>query len=474
MDKSKRILIIDDNKDLTGSLSHSLEDYVVFSAATGLEGLEKAEKLKPHLILLDLKMPGIGGMEVLQALKKIGNIPVIMMTAYGKVDLAVRAMKLGAEDFLMKPIENEKLKREINKFFSLRAKPWRDLTTRQQIVGDSAQMKKVWEMLDKFAPSDATILLEGESGTGKELFARAIHDMSKRNEGSFVALDCGSFPDTLIESEFFGYEKGAFTGADEKKMGLFESANGGTLFLDEISNLSLNTQAKLLRVLQDHRIYHLGSKGSRPIDIDFRLIAASNADLKEMIKTKAFREDLYFRISAVTIKLPPLRERLGDIRALADHFLKMCSRKLNTKISGISSDCIQILKKYYWPGNVRELESVIKYSCLFAEGMIAPSHLPEYLRSDISMLMDYAQRQLPLFSAGEKEISMEIKFGFDIEKGIRLKDLSAEAAEAAEGNIIREVMNKRKFTQAQLAEFLAVDPKTLRAKLRRLKISAGR
>lgn len=472
MNKSKRILIIDDNQDFTRSLSNTLEDYEVSSAASGLEGLEKAKQLKPHLILLDLKMPGIGGMEVLQAVKKIGDIPVIMMTAYGNVGLAVRAMKLGAEDFLMKPIDNEKLKREINKFFSIRAKPWRDLTARQQIVGDSGQMRKVWEMVNKFAPSDVTVLLEGESGTGKELFARAIHEMSKRNEGPFVPLDCGSFPDTLVESEFFGYEKGAFTGAGENKIGLFESANGGTLFLDEISNLSLNAQAKLLRVLQDRRIYHLGSKGSKHIDVDFRLIAATNVDLKEMIKTKRFREDLYFRISTVSIRIPPLRERVGDVRPLVNHFLKLYNKKFGATVSGISEDCIAILKHYHWPGNVRELESVIKYSTLFAEDVISPSHLPEYLRSDISMLTDYAKAQLPLFRVEGKEMSMEIKFGFDIEKGIHLKELSGKAAESAERKIIHEVMNKKKLRGAQLAEFLDVDPKTLRAKLKKLGISA--
>ncbi len=472
MNKSKRILIIDDNQDFTRSLSNTLEDYEVFSAASGLEGLEKAEKLKPHLTLLDLKMPGIGGMEVLQALKKTGDIPVIMMTAYGNVGLAVRAMKLGAEDFLMKPIDNEKLKREINKFFSLRAKPWRDLTARQQIVGHGAQMSKVWEMVNKFAPSDVTILLEGESGTGKELFATAIHEMSKRNDGSFVALDCGSFPDTLVESEFFGYEKGAFTGAGENKIGLFESANGGTLFLDEISNLSLNAQAKLLRVLQDGRIYHLGSNGSKHIDVDFRLIAATNVDLKEMIKTKRFREDLYFRISTVSIRIPPLRERVGDVRPLANHFVGLHNKKFSATISGISEECIAILKTYHWPGNVRELENVIKYSTLSAEDVISPSHLPEYLRSDISMPTDYAKAQLPLFAVEGNETSMEIKFGFDIEKGIHLKELSGKAAESAERKIIHEVMSKKKLRGAQLAEFLDVDPKTLRAKLKRLGISA--
>ncbi len=471
MAKSKRILVIDDNKDFTASLMNTLEEYTVFSAASGLDGLEKAKELRPHLVLLDLKMPRIGGMEVLQGLKRIGDMPVIMMTAYGNVESAVRAMKLGAEDFLMKPIDSGKLRREIDKFFSLRAKPWRDLAIRQLIVGHSAPMRKVWEMVDKFAPTDVTILLEGENGTGKDLFARAIHEMSKRNDGPFVPLDCGSFPETLIESEFFGYEKGAFTGAHEKKIGLFESANRGTLLLDEISNLPQNAQAKLLRVLQDRCIYRLGSKGSKPIDIDFRLIAATNADLAEMTKTKAFRQDLYYRVTAVIIRIPSLRERLEDIRPLAEHFLKIYNKKFNRTISGISSDCVQILKSYYWPGNVRELENAIKYSILFAEEVIDSSHLPEYLRSDSSVLMHQAKGQLPLFSVNGKEMSMEIKFGFDIENGIRLKEVSAKAAEAAERNVIREVMHKKKFTQVQLAEFLCVDPKTLRTKLKRFKLS---
>jgi DNA-binding NtrC family response regulator len=470
IDKCKRILIIDDSKDFTRSLSNTLEDYKVFCAATGLEGLEKAKELRPHLVLLDLKMPGIGGMEVLQGLKTLEDIPVIMMTAYGQVDVAVRAIKLGAEDFLSKPIDIEKLKEIINKFFSRHAKPLRDPTIRQQIVGDSALMRNVWEMVNKFAPSDITILLEGESGTGKDLLARSIHEMSKRNEDPFVSLDCGSFPDTLVESEFFGYEKGAFTGANENKIGLFESANGGTLFLDEISNLPLDTQAKLLRVLQNGRINHLGSKGSRPIDIDFRLITATNTDLKEMIKMKRFREDLYYRLNTVSIKLPSLKERSGDIRAIADYFLKMYNKKFNRRISGISSDCVHILKNYYWPGNVRELENVIKYSILFAEEIITPSHLPEYLRSYFSVQVDHAKGQLPLFSANGKEMSMEIKFGFNIENGVHLKELGAEAAEVAELNIIREVISKKKFNQSQLAEFLGIDPKTLRVKLKRLNI----
>jgi DNA-binding NtrC family response regulator len=487
MDKPKRILLIDDNIDLTTSVSKTLDGYAVFCAASGLEGLEKAEHLRPDLVLLDLIMPGIGGMEVLRALKKLGNLPVIIMTAHGRVDTAVRAMKLGAEDFLAKPIDTERLKKELDRFFSVRGKTSRRLEARQHIVGDSAIMNRVWQLVDKFAPPDIPILLEGESGTGKELFSRAIHEMSKRSEGPLVPLDCGSFPETLAESEFFGFEKGAFTGAEGKKAGLFESAHNGTLFLDEVSNLPLGVQAKLLRVLQDRRVYHLGSNGSRPIDVDFRLIAATNADLREMIKTGAFRADLYFRMSTVTIRIPPLRERVDDIRVLANHFIKMHSKKFGSAVVGLSPECAAILKEYRWPGNIRELENVIKYSILFAEDVISPSHLPKYLSSGISNPTDSAKEQFHLFSSDGlgldsssgspcapegKEMSMSIKFGLDMGNGIHLKELSARAAEEAERNIIREVMSKKKFSRAQLAEFLCIDPKTLRTKLKRLQISA--
>lgn len=471
----KQILVIDDDYGITTSISRLLEDkYSVFSATSGYEGLWRAKELLPDLVLLDLKLPDIWGMEVLERLKELdSDIPVIVMTAYGRVEEAVQAIKLGAADFITKPFDNDKLRENIEKFFSLRTICLKKLEVRKSIIGESRAIQGVWNAIEKFAPSDVIILLEGETGTGKELYTRAIHEMSKQRNGPFCPVDCASLPETLLESEIFGYERGTFTGATERKPGRFELAKGGVLFLDEVSNFSLNIQTKLLRVIQERRFYPLGSKNLKPIELDCRIVAATNQSLGDAIRKGIFREDLFYRLSTVTIQLPPLREREGDIEILVQHFIRSYNEKFNKNISGVSPDALAILKGYYWPGNVRELENVIKYSVLSAVEIIMPWHLPEYLRDAVSRPLITSADERPLPATAQQieriddEIHIKVDFRFNLEESRNLKILAAEAQKEIERKIVSEVMKRMSLNKSQLARFLGINPETLRVKLKR-------
>lgn len=462
----KQILAIDDEDGIIRSISCLLEDkYTVFSATSGYEGLQRTKELLPDLVLLDLKLPDIWGMEVLEKLKELDNhIPVIVMTAYGRVEEAVQAIKLGAADFIMKPFDNERFKKNIEQFFSLQIIRSKELEIQKSIIGNSQEIRKVWNTVEKFAPSDVTILIEGETGTGKELFARAIHEMSKQRNGPFYPVDCSSLPETLLESEIFGYEKGSFTGATERKPGRFELAKGGTLLLDEVSTFSPNAQIKLLRVLQERKFYPLGSKSLKPIDLDCRIVAATNQNLRDAVRKGVFREDLFYRLSTVTIQLPPLREREKDIGLLVQYFIRVYNEKFSKNISGLSPDTLAILEDYYWSGNVRELENVMKYSVLSAVDIIMPWHLPEYLRDTVTRPLAMFADEKPRTDT-ESDITVELRFNLGESMG--LKALSAKAQEEVERKIIFAVMKRRNLNKSQLARFLGVDLKTMRAKLKR-------
>ena len=471
----KQILVIDDDYGITTSISRLLEDkYTVFSANSGYEGLRRVKELLPNLVLLDLKLPDTWGMEVLEKLKEIDRyVPVIVMTAYGRLEEAVQAIKLGAADFMMKPFDNKRLIENLERFFSLKTVRLMELEIRKHIIGDSREIQMVWDAIEKFAPSDVTILLEGETGTGKELIARAIHEMSKQRNGPFCPVDCASLPETLLESEIFGYEKGTFTGATERKPGRFELANGGTLFLDEVSNFSPNIQTKLLRVIQERKFYPLGSKSLKPLDFDCRVVSATNQSLRDAIQKGLFREDLFYRLSTVTIQLPPLREREGDIEILVQHFIRLDNEKFNKNISGVSPDTLAILKGYYWPGNVRELENVIKYSVLSAVEIIMPWHLPEYLRDAVSRPLITSADERPLPATAQQieriddKIHIKVDFRFNLEESRNLKILAAEAQKEVERKIVSEVMKRMSLNKSQLARFLGINPETLREKLKR-------
>ncbi|MCL4426403.1 MAG: sigma-54 dependent transcriptional regulator [Firmicutes bacterium] len=387
-----RLLIIDDEKNMRWALSRALrsEGLEIFTAGSGPEGLALLREEKPDLVLLDLKLPGLDGLSVLRQIKaEMPLVAVIIMTAYGSIETAVEAIKAGAYDYITKPfdleavklvlaraLENQSLTKEV-------AYLRRELETRysfQNIVGKSAKMRQVFDLIERVADSQATVLIQGESGTGKELVARALHYLSGRRTGPFIAVSCAALPETLLESELFGHEKGAFTGALTRRIGRFEMANGGTLFLDEVGELTPAVQVKLLRVLQERSFERLG--GTERIMVDVRIIAATNRNLEQAMREGRFRQDLYYRLNVVPITLPPLRERKEDIPLLVQHFLAKFSRT-NPPSNGlappggaapsgghfqIAPAALAALMNYSWPGNVRELENVLERACLLCSG----------------------------------------------------------------------------------------------------------
>jgi two-component system response regulator AtoC len=392
----KRILIIEDEANMRHMLAVLLgkSGYEVTTVVDGQEGLNAIEGEQFHFILCDIKMPGMDGMAFLKAAKKLPiDATVIMMSAYGTVDTAIEAMKFGAYDYISKPFktdevlltlkkaeERERLKEE-NTQLHHRIKKIEQKYSFPNIVARSESMARVFDLVRNVADHKTTVLITGESGTGKELIARAIHDDGNRSGGTMVAINCGGIPENLLESELFGYEKGAFTGAVKDKIGRFTEADGGTIFLDEIGELPLPLQVKLLRVLQEEEITPLGGIGSRKIDV--RVIVATSKDLHKEVEERRFREDLFYRINVMTIHLPPLRERRGDIPLLVGYFIDIFNKKLNKDIEGLSSEAMPILMAYSWPGNVRELENFIERAMVLAVGRwITPAELPPSIISD--------------------------------------------------------------------------------------------
>jgi DNA-binding NtrC family response regulator len=379
MEKS-RILVVDDEAVVREGVRRILEGdrYSVESCASGRAALDLMQENDFNMVITDLKMPGMGGLEVLRTIKILQpEIPVIIITGYSTVDTAVEAMKNGAVDYIAKPFTPEQLMEKVGKAFEQKAmlldeiylrKELRDHHGFESFVGESSEIQKVYRRIMQVAPTDSTVLITGESGTGKELVARAIHNNSQRREHPFVALDCTSLAESLLESELFGHVKGSFTGAIQTKMGLFKVADGGTLFLDEISNISLTIQAKLLRVLQERMVTPIG--GTHPIPIDIRLVAATNRNMRILVAEGAFRDDLFFRLNIIPIDLPPLRERKGDLPVLIRHFLKKFSAEIGKDIRGIAPDAYAVLEEYAFPGNVRELENIIERAVVLAEGDI--------------------------------------------------------------------------------------------------------
>jgi len=382
------LLVADDDPGLRESLERTLtrEGYRVVLASDGRAALERVQAGGVDLIVTDLRMPGLTGLELLRAAKAImPDVDVILLTAFGTVEEAVKAMKDGAYDFLTKPFRREQLIKLVDKALERRdlieqnralKKQLEDIRAKGQMIGASPSFRRMLTLVEQIADSSATILIQGESGTGKELVARTIHELSARRNGPFVAVNCAALPETLLESELFGYEKGAFTGAAGRKEGRFELANGGTLFLDEVADLSLVTQPKILRVLQEGEFERLG--GTRSLQVDVRIVAATNQDLSEMVKEKRFREDLYYRLNVISVRVPPLRERHEDIRVLAQHYLRIYAAKNGRKLEGFSNEALERLESYAWPGNVRELENLIERTVLLArKDRIDAEDLPE-------------------------------------------------------------------------------------------------
>jgi DNA-binding NtrC family response regulator len=387
MAKKPRILVVDDEPAMRESLKDWLmeDGYEVGLAESGQEAIAMAREKDWEVIMLDLKMPVMDGLEALHKLKKINpDAEILMMTAYATVDTAIQAMKEGAFDYLTKPFDPDEVEMLIKRIVANKELVLENLLLRRQleeknrydeIIGKSDSMQAIYDLISRVAPTDSTVLVTGESGTGKELIARAIHGNSRRCYMPFIAVSCGALPDTLLESELFGYEKGAFTGAEQTKKGRFEMAAKGTLFLDEVGDISLKTQVDLLRVLQEKEFSRLGSH--KLIKSDFRILAATNRDLQKRIKENRFREDLYYRLNVISIHMPPLRERSEDIPLLVEAFIRKYCLEMNKEHVEIKPSALKLLMDYDWPGNVRELENVIERALVIGENsVISEGDLP--------------------------------------------------------------------------------------------------
>ena len=437
----ERILVVDDSANTLEVLQRNLasQGYQVFTAPGVAEALRLLADTQADLVITDLKMPGMSGMELIRHVREnLKDTEIMMITGYATVEGAVQAVKIGAEEYLAKPFTDEELfsavRRSLDKLRMRRsqaAPALRVPQARHGLVAESEPMRTVFASVAKAASTSATVLISGESGTGKELVARAIHYSSPRSSSTFVPVNCGGIPETLLESELFGYVKGAFTGASESRAGFFQTADGGTIFLDEISEMSLAMQVKLLRVLQDKEVYMVGA--TRGLKMDVRVLAATNKDLIAVIRKGMFREDLYFRLNVLPIELPPLRERGNDILLLTRHFAAQFATELGKPVPKFSDSALQVLKNYHWPGNVRELENVVNRLVVMTDGdLVDVPDLPTLMR----------------FSA------------------LRGTGLNRTLAEV-EAEHIRNVLSGVDGNKTKAAEILGIDRKTLREKLKK-------
>jgi len=446
-----RILIVDDEPDMIETCRRVLAatGYQCFTTTDSREALRMVEGEHPDLLLTDLRMPEMDGMEVLRRAREADpNLPVIMLTGHATVETAVAAVKAGAFDYLSKPFSIDQLRLSVERALTKRRLEQENLNLREQlkgtygfenIVGRSLALQQVLELVRKAARSDANILILGESGTGKELIARAIHANSPRASGPFVPVDCTSLPENLLESELFGHEKGAFTGAATAKRGLIETAQEGTLFLDELGEIPMSLQSKLLRTLQERQIRHVG--GTRQIDVDVRIVSATNRDLRVQVANGHFREDLYYRVNVVDIALPPLRERSGDVELLATRFLK----KFRGGRGGFEPEAMMALASYHWPGNVRELQNVVERACALADGeTITLGELPSYLRSSPTSIP--TPTHSPEAEAGT---------------GLTLKEAKERWIGQLEAAYVSELLKRESGNVSEAARKAGVDRKTL-------------
>ncbi|HHN64548.1 MAG TPA: sigma-54-dependent Fis family transcriptional regulator [Nitrospirae bacterium] len=414
-DKRYHILVVDDERDICRALEFLLsrEGYKVSTAYSGDDALKKFKEYRFDLVLTDLKMEGMSGIELLEKIKEIDpSTIVIIMTAYASVDSAVEAMKKGAADYIVKPFVNDDVKMTIRRLLEHRELQLENQALRQQLsqhfgckdfIGDSPQIRMIFDLLEKVIPTKSNILIRGESGTGKGMIAEIIHCNSPRRDKPFMSINCSAIPENLLESELFGYKKGAFTGASTDKTGLIVMADGGTLFLDEIGDMPLSLQAKLLKVLETGEVMPLGD--TRPKIVDVRLIAATHQNLEEMIKEGRFREDLYYRLNVIEIYVPPLRERKEDIPLLVNYFIDLCNRENQRNVRGIDENAMRAIMEYPWYGNVRELRNVIERAVILCNGdTITLNDLPEKVRAGRTLVSNTLKDSLGYY---EKRIILE-------------------------------------------------------------------
>jgi len=463
----KRIQVIDDEAVIREGLSRILSslDFQTETFASGHPAIERMQQTDFDLVITDLKMPGMSGLDVLKSIKILQpEVPVIIITGYSTVETAVEAMKNGAYDYIAKPFTPDQIIEKVNKALEQKTVMLDDIYIRKEIldhhgfgnfVGDSREMQKVYRRIMQVAPTDSSVLITGESGTGKELVARAIHNNSHRRNNPFVAVDCSALAENLLESELFGHVKGSFTGAIQTKAGLFKVADSGTLFLDEISNISLTTQAKLLRVLQEREVTPIGS--TQPIPIDIRLVAATNKNLRTLVAEGAFREDLLFRLNIIPIELPPLRERKGDLLLLIGHFLRKFSDEVGKDIRGLEPDAMSLLEGYDFPGNVRELENIIERAVvLTVDDFIAMEDL-ELQPTSGKAARDIFEDSVPLSLEDLKE---------------RKRIIREKAVEPIEKAFVVNALKRNNWNITQAAEETGMLRPNFQALLKKLGISA--
>jgi len=466
-----KILIIDDEPGILYSLETGLErdTTTVVTAQTARLGLAAVAKEKPDAVILDVRLPDMSGLDAFDQIRESDpRLPVIIVTAHGDTETAIEAMKRGAFEYLLKPIDLHQLDDLVGKAFELRrmqATPTlfgeatgEAITDTDQIVGRCAAMQEVYKAIGKVASQDVTVLVLGESGTGKELVARAIYQHSKRANKPFLAINCAAIPEALLESELFGHEKGAFTGADRQRVGKFEQANGGTIFLDEIGDMSAPTQAKVLRLLQDQQFERVG--GSSPIRTDARIVAATNQNLQAMVASGKFRQDLFYRLNSFTIPIPPLRERPGDVGPLVSYFLATTNRKLEKSVRGLEAAALAALEAHPWPGNVRELQNAVRYAIVHTVGdVLTLGCLPATVRGGLmaqpTASLDVLALVADLLGTGSTDIYRQVTQSVD-------RALLTAVLDHAHGN------------QSQASELLGISRTTLRAKLQTLGLSLER
>ncbi len=463
-----RLLIIDDEAVIRDGLKRILEreSFVVETCNSGYSGIEALQKRDFDLIITDLKMPGMSGIEVLKSVRTLQpNTPVVLITGYASVDTAVEAMKNGASDYISKPFAPDILLEKVRNALSRRCTVSDDVSLKSEVrlqhgfhqfIGESKEMQKVYHRIMHVAATNSTVLITGESGTGKELAARAIHDNSPRKENPFVAVDCSSLAETLLESELFGHVKGSFTGAVQAKTGLFKIADGGTLFLDEVSNISLSTQAKLLRALQERKITPIG--GTQLVPIDIHLVAATNRNLKTMVREGIFREDLFFRLNIIPIELPPLRDRKPDIPILIRHFLKKYTAEIGKEIKSVAPDVLSFLENYSYPGNVRELENMIERAVVLAEGdVIRNEDLELWDGTETEISANGTIERVPLNAEELKEMKRHIR---------------DHAMDALESLFVRNALDRNGWNVTRAAEETGILRPNFQGMMKKLGISA--
>ena len=446
-----KILVIDDEPGIRTVLTDILEDekYSVLTAENGYEGLAVLKSKTIDLVILDVWLPNMGGIDVLKEIKKdFKDVEVIIISGHANIDLAVNAVKLGAFDFLEKPLSLEKVITTVRNALNIEKLKKQNkafqasLFTEDKMIGSCKRMKKIWKLIEQSAKTDVKVLILGENGTGKELVAREIHKRSDRSEGPFIEVNCAAIPDTLIESELFGHEKGAFTSAVARRKGKFEIADGGTLFLDEIADMSLNAQAKVLRAIQELRFERVG--GEEVINVDIRLITATNKNIQQEIKEKRFREDLFFRLNVIPIEIPPLRDRDDDIQLLINYFLDKFGRPGENK--KITLDGISLLKGYRWPGNIRELKNFIERITIMGDDNLISAESVQYFLGETN-------------SGSKQEILKEFE-------SMKLN----EARDLFEKKLLTEKLEENGYNISQTAEILGIYPSNLHGKIKKFGI----